>query len=339
MFEGLSGLADQLRAKCLEEAIELARNGNYLEAADNFAQSGTSPRQHSNDAQYLAYAFYRRALTYHRDMEESRAIVDLETACRFPNLQYPLRSLVQERLAAIRNKSDVRIATFDRAVARRFDMPASRVDLLSEFITRFELNQASRSPRVDEIQEVSVVGVYRWRGDTNRNEQWSQLLRKFKRGDSALPAFFGRILAEHVRANTMCSAWIGEVDYIVPVPATEVRTVDRGINIVGTTADHLSCRLGIPMREDLLKRNGNSERSRFLGRSELALQFSFNRNLAEVIRGRTVLLFDDVLNRGHTADVCAWRLKELGCSKIVLLVLAVAESSLQSSRHDYGVKS
>ena len=73
-----------------------------------------------------------------------------------------------------------------------------------------------------------------WR-TRNRNEQWSQLIRKFKSGEAALPALFARILAEHVRTTPMCKAWMREVDYIVPVPAAASRTATRGINIVVKT--------------------------------------------------------------------------------------------------------
>ena len=195
------------------------------------------------------------------------------------------------------------------------------------------MNQAMRSPIVEGIDEVSAIGVYRWAGDTQRNEQWSRLIREFKQGDPVLPGFFGRILAEHIRATPMCRAWTREVDYIVPVPAAGRRKAERGFDIVARTGEHLGSRLGIPIRIDFLKREDSSVRSRFVGKAELAGQYSFTDRKAEEVRGRTVLLLDDVMNRGHTAGVCALRLRESGCERVVLLVLALAESSLQSSRH------
>ena len=131
----------------------------------------------------------------------------------------------------------------------------------------------------------------------------------------------------------MCQAWIRDVDYIVPVPAAASRTSERGVNIVARTGEHLSSRLGVPIRTDFLRRNDSSERSRFVGKSALYSQYGFNQKKAKEIRGRTVILLDDVMNRGNTAGVCALRLREAGCSRVVLLVLALAESSLQSSRH------
>ena len=120
------------------------------------------------------------------------------------------------------------------------------------------------------------------------------------------------------------------------VPAAASRTAERGMDIVVRTGEHLRPRLGIPMRTDLLKRVDHSERSRFISKFALAGQYSFNQRKAEEIRGGAVLLLDDVMTRGYTAGVCASRLREFGCDKVVLLVLALAESSLQSSRHAPG---
>ena len=333
MFEGLSSLGAQLKAKLLEEAIESVRQGDYLDAATKFSQSSVLPGQQFLHAEELAYAFYERALTYQSDMDEARAIADLETALQFPSLPRLLRSLIQQRLTIIKKEPDEEIMKFDEAIAGQFERLASDIELRDEFLRRFGLSQAHCSRKVDAIDEVSTVGVYRWVGDSNRNEQWSQLIRKFKAGDAVLPAFFGRILAEHVQATPMCKAWIREVDYIVPVPASASRTAERGINIVVTTARHLSSRLRVPIRTDFLKRKDSPKRSRFVSKIALACQYSFSQKKIEEIQGRTVLLLDDVLNRGHTAGVCASQLREFGCSRVVLLVLALAESSLQSSRY------
>ena len=246
MSQGLSSIGARLKDKHLEEAVEAARQGDYLEAAAEFGQSGVLPSQQSLHVEDLAYAFYRRALTHQSDMDASRAIADLKTARQFPSLPRPLRLLIQQRLTVIQKEPDVEIREFDEAIAGRFDRRASEVQLRGEFLQRCGLSRANRSPKVDGVDEVSAVGVYRWAGDVNRDELWSRLIRDFKKGDDVLPAFFGRILAEHVRATPMCKAWTREVDYIVPVPAAASRTAQRGINILVTTAEHLSSRLGVP---------------------------------------------------------------------------------------------
>ena len=54
------------------------------------------------------------------------------------------------------------------------------------------------------------------------------------------------ILTEHVQTTSQCAKWLEEIDYIVPVPAVPRRSAERGVNIVGQMASHLSQRLVIP---------------------------------------------------------------------------------------------
>ena len=332
-FAALSTLKARFEARPLEEAIELARSGDYVESAARFGQCGVAPGDQEQHAAGLAFAFYRSALAHQSNLAVQEAIGDLVTASQFPNLPRPLWSLIQQRQTAIQKDLDEEVRRFDEAVAGRFDRRASEVDVRGEFLTRYGLGRASRTPGVADIDEISSVGVYRWVGDTNRNDQWSRLIRKFKTGAATLPALFARILAEHVRVTPRCQAWMREVDYIVPVPAAAGRTASRGINIVVKMSEHVGSRLGVPVRTEFLSRKDDSERSRFVSKSALASQYSFNSKKAADVEGRAVLLLDDVMNRGYTAGVCASRLKEFGCSRVVLLVLALAESSLQSSRH------
>ena len=333
MTAGFSSLGQQLKARLLEEAVDLARQGQHLGAAARFDQTGAQPAEFSADGAEMAYAFYRRALHHQMEGNGSAASEDIGRAQQFPGVLPQLRSLIQERSTAMHKDLPAEVRKFDQAVAGRFDRAPSVVELRAEFLKRYGLSEANRRRAVDEVDEISSVGVYRWAGDRNRNEQWSRLIRQFKGGDSVLPAFFGRILAEHVRATPMCKAWLADVDYVVPVPAAAGRTAARGVEIVVKTGEHLGWRLGVPVRMDFLRRNEGAERSRFVGKTELASQYRFNEKKADHVLGRTVMLLDDVMNRGHTVGVCASLLREFGCARVVLLVLAQSESSLQSSRH------
>lgn len=333
MSAGLSSLKVQLQGKLLDDAVRLARDGHYSDAVESFDLSGLQPGQQAKYADVLAYAFYRRALAQQCVLDESRAIRDLQRALQFPGVSCGLRWVIQQRLTVIQKGADAEVRNFDAAIAGRFEKPPSEVELRGRFLRRFGLSQAMHSPTVEGIDEVSAIGVYRWAGDKNRNEQWSRLIREFKQGDPVLPGFFGRVLAEHVRATPTCRAWIREVDYIVPVPPAEIRKAERGFDILAMTGKHLSSRLGVPLRTDFLKRVDSAVRSRFVGKTELARQYSFADRKAEEVRGRMVLLLDDVMNRGHTTGVCARLLREAGCKRVMLLALALAESSLQSSRH------
>lgn len=333
MSNWLSSLKAQLQEKLLDDSFRLAREGHHSEAAESFEKSGSQPGQQANNAEGLAFAFYRRALGHLSEQNKSSAIKDLQTALKFSGVPRRLNSLIQQRMTVIQSGGGADVRKFDAAIAGRFEKPPSEVELRDKFLQRFGLNQAMRSPTVVGTDDVSAIGVYRWAGDANCNEQWSKLIRKFKKGDPALPGFFGRILAEHVRAMPMCRTWVSELDYIVPVPAAACRRFERGFDILTRTAEHLGARVGIPLRTDFLRRSDSSVRSRFVGKAELAQQYSLVAQSVDDARGRTVLLLDDVMNRGHTAGVCALRLREAGCRRVFLLVLAQAESSFQSGRH------
>ena len=204
---------------------------------------------------------------------------------------------------------------------------------MANSFNKYGLSQAVRCRPVEGVDELSAVGVYRWEGDINSGEKWSQLIRQFKQGERGLPAFFGRILSEHVWATPICKEWMQEVDYIVPIPASAKRTAKRGTDIVAHTARQLGMRLRVPIRTDFLRRQDDSEHSKNVGKKALAEQYSFNPNKTQEVGGRVVLLLDDVVTRGNTASVCASLLKEHACAKVFLLVLARAESTLQSNLH------
>ncbi len=264
-----------------------------------FDQSRMQPGELSEHGAVLAYAFYRRALHQQMNGNAAQATADLGKARQFSGVPARLMSLVRQRATAVRGDTHREISGFDKVVAERFERSPKLVELREEFLERYGLTRAKRRVEVEGIDEISSVGVYRWAGDRNRGDQWSRLIRRFKGGDPVLPAFFGRILAEHVRATPLCKAWLAEVDYVVPVPAAARRTAERGIDIVAEIAKHLGWRLGIPVRADLLRRKEGSERSRDVGRTELASQYGFNEKKAADVRGRTAMLVDDVMNRAH----------------------------------------
>ena len=122
------------------------------------------------------------------------------------------------------------------------------------------------------------------------------------------------------------------IDLIVPVPASNQRSIERGADIVGSLAKHLGCRISIPTIQ-MLVRNYDLGRAKDLNRSEIESQYSFRLCSTLGVSDRHILLIDDVATRGYTARACAKLLKNNGCSNVYLLTLAQSESSLQSERH------
>ena len=113
---------------------------------------------------------------------------------------------------------------------------------------------------------------------------------------------------------------------LVPVPLHRWRIWARGFNQSALIAAEVARRTGLPLRTDLLERVRHTPKLGGLGRSARAkaLRGAF-RAPSETragLRGRTVLLVDDVYTSGATADACARVLKRAGAARVVVLCWA-----------------
>ncbi len=115
-------------------------------------------------------------------------------------------------------------------------------------------------------------------------------------------------------------------DLIVPVPIHRKREWFRGYNQAALLAKALGDRVGLPMREALLRSRAAtsqkdldpSERRKNLSRHIIA-----NVEVLECIPHDRVLLIDDVYTTGATMDICAGALKEAGAERVFGLCLCI----------------
>ena len=107
----------------------------------------------------------------------------------------------------------------------------------------------------------------------------------------------------------------------VPVPLHRLRLWQRGFNQSAIVARELSRRTGVPLALDALRRTRATPPLRGLNmrqrRRTVAGAFTAVSN-AE-LRGRTVVLIDDVLTTGSTANACARVLKKAGAARVDLI--------------------
>ena len=134
----------------------------------------------------------------------------------------------------------------------------------------------------------------------------------------ALAAPLARLMNNYLSANPLP----GEA--LVPVPLHGKKLRERGYNQSGLLAKHLSKLTGLPLVDNCLvrqrqtppqARTANVEERR----NNVAGAFTC-RN--DDLRGRQVLLIDDVSTSGATLDACAWALKEAGVVSVWGLTLA-----------------
>jgi ComF family protein len=107
---------------------------------------------------------------------------------------------------------------------------------------------------------------------------------------------------------------------IVPVPLHRSRLWWRGFNQAVMIARELSRRSGIPHSPTALRRTKRTPSLRGLSstqrRRAVAGAFAADRELVE---GKTILLIDDVLTTGSTAEGCARALKRAGAERVELI--------------------
>jgi ComF family protein len=113
-------------------------------------------------------------------------------------------------------------------------------------------------------------------------------------------------------------------DLVVPVPLPTLRRLRRGYNQSEEVARHLARRLGIPMAGRLLSRRlqGRPQAGLRAAERERNVHGAFRIRRPGRLRGRRVLLVDDVWTTGATLRACARALLQGGAEGIVAFSLA-----------------
>lgn len=117
---------------------------------------------------------------------------------------------------------------------------------------------------------------------------------------------------------------LGAADFVVPMPTTLLHRLDRGYNPSALLARHLSKRIGKPYLKGILLRRGHPKRQAGLSEDDRRknVKGTFRVRKGDVLRGKTVLLVDDVLTTGSTLSEAAKELKAAGAKCVLALTLA-----------------
>jgi ComF family protein len=113
-------------------------------------------------------------------------------------------------------------------------------------------------------------------------------------------------------------------DLVLPVPLHPKRLRSRGFNQAGRLARAVGRRLAKPVLEDVLERSGDGTSQVGLSRAQRLANI---RGVFRVVgqpqlEGKRLLLVDDVMTTGATADACAKALMRAGADRVCVWAMA-----------------
>lgn len=143
------------------------------------------------------------------------------------------------------------------------------------------------------------------------------LVLKLKHGRRiGMARVIGRHLSRHTEPDAL----------LVPVPLHRWRIWRRGFNQSALVGAEVARRTRLPLRTDLIERRKATPMLGGLGREgrvrTLRGAFAVPSEKRIELKGRTVLLVDDVYTSGATANACARVLKRAGASRVIVLCWA-----------------
>ncbi len=134
-----------------------------------------------------------------------------------------------------------------------------------------------------------------------------------------------RWMAEPLADAVIRAAW-DHVDAVVPVPRHWLKARWRGFDHTAYLAGVVSAQLEVPCRRLLRRRRWTAAQHPLTGperRRNVHAAFT----AAAGARGQRLLLIDDVLTSGATAEACARALRQAGAKEVYVLTAAVTASS------------
>ena len=149
-----------------------------------------------------------------------------------------------------------------------------------------------------------------------------EAILRFKFGDAQIYHLaFGELVAERIYEDLY-----GEFDVLSWVPLAPDRRKERGYDQVELIARNAAERLRMPLVPLLKKRRGVSAQSLTSSPAERRANIAGAYRVIDpdAVRGKRILLIDDVVTTGATLSECAGTLREAGADKVLCATLAVA---------------
>ncbi len=139
------------------------------------------------------------------------------------------------------------------------------------------------------------------------------------RGFTALSEDLSSLMADLLQRDGRClSGWV-----LVPVPLSPLSWRNRGYNHAALLARGTARKTGLPVLSGVLRKTRETARQSELSRLYRLRNVRRAFEADEAVRGENVLLVDDVVTTGATAEACAAALKEKGARRVAVLCAAL----------------
>ena len=132
--------------------------------------------------------------------------------------------------------------------------------------------------------------------------------------------YFSKKLIYLLRKNNLCK----NIDIVTAVPMARQKRIERGYNQSEVLAKYIARSLKKPLANNIIKKKNKKltqHKLTYLERKEY-VKGSFIAHESYNLKGKTVLLCDDVITSSATLNECAKMLKKLGAKEVICAVIS-----------------
>lgn len=135
--------------------------------------------------------------------------------------------------------------------------------------------------------------------------------------------FLGKVIGETLKDKF--KSW--QIDIIIPVPLHQLKKAERGFNQSDFISKGISLKTGIRWNKKIISRKRFTQTQTHLTAEERKanVKDAFKVKNSLKIKGKNLLLVDDVITTGSTISECACQLLKAGANKIYATSVAIAE--------------
>lgn len=177
----------------------------------------------------------------------------------------------------------------------------------------------------DCLKKINKFKIYNFKDDSVWVYRYEGMVRNliidYKFKDKS---YLCELFANCILSDVAVCEFIQRYDIILPVPLHNKRLKERGYNQSKLISDILSKRLSIQTYDGVLTKIKNTlpQGKNLLHNRRKAVKGVFCVNNVEIIKGKDILIFDDIYTTGNTANECKRILLESGAKSVGILTIA-----------------